>query len=543
MANSVGLNTSIYDFDNNVAYTKDFIDKLSNENKLYIEIYYYQSNNQGKYHEPAEGRRKVYAIIDVNNPSVHIPVNKEAFDYARKKGSVLLELTPDQANYRHDELQGIFKMSEEERKAFEIKTMYKFYDIFGFDSNKDIFPKLSDEQNDNRKHFKKQITITDKDWEAIYQIHKYYEHEQPYNRGNSLELLHKEVLETYGNQKTAFERFSVLDDLYNSQQGRKYINDTLESAEHIPKETLLTIYEDHYEKYVNRSLKSPAQADENIISKENRMSDLNEQEGETRDPKEEAFLNALHHRKVITDAMKAGNLCCLPGSDGYADTTPAINVASGTFYHGANMMFLKEHTRENAYPSAEYITSKQLEKIREKNSDFIIRKGEKGVSIYVSEKIEGTENEWSDPKSIRLFNVAQTNKPSVLKDYLVKEKEAYLQTQYGANYTYEPNQKKPGVDIICSSTDPVQYIGQYLAAVSMGSKFQVTKEQAAEFSKNMESTLYAKMDNGHTNPFALSKISNDASTVCKEVIKEAKMAAQKLEQPQQQQQQSRGHKM
>ena len=308
---------------------------------------------------------------------------------------------------------------------------------------------------------------------------------------------------------------------------------------------------DILDEYCVSDKKSPAvRADENIINKENSMSDVNEQENylakanDPRDPKEEAFLNALHHRKVITEAMKVGNLCCLPGSDGYADTTPAINVASGTFYHGANMMFLKEHTRENAYPSAEYISSTQLEKIKEKNKDFFIRKGEKGISIYVSNKIEGTEDEWGDPQSIRLFNIAQTNKPFALKDYLVKEKEAYLQTQYGANYTYEPTLKKAGPDIICSSTDPVQYMGQYLAAVSIGSKFQVTKDQASEFCKNLETALYAKMDNGHSNPFSLSKISNEASVVCKDVIKEARMWAQNNEQPQQQQEQTQslGHR-
>jgi len=309
---------------------------------------------------------------------------------------------------------------------------------------------------------------------------------------------------------------------------------------------------DKYAKEVKeeQSLKSPAQADENIISKENSMSDVNEQEGNARDPKEEAFLATVHQRKVITEAMKAGNLCCLPGAEGYADTKPAVNLINGTYYHGANMMFLKEHARKNGYPSAEYLTFDQVQKARVSNPDIVIRQGQKGVSIYVSEKNEET-NQWED-KSIRLFNVAQTSKPAEVKAFAVevqqqklKEKEAYLQTQYGTGFTLDKKEKQSGPDIICSSTNPVQYIGQYLAAVSIGSKFQVTKEQAAEFSKNLESALYAKMDNGHTNPFLLSKISNDASIVCKEVIKEAKIATQKLEQPQQEQEQtqSRGHKM
>jgi hypothetical protein len=275
-----------------------------------------------------------------------------------------------------------------------------------------------------------------------------------------------------------------------------------------------------------------------------------EQEEKTRDPKEEAFLAALHQRKVITEAMKAGNLSCLPGTDGYADTKPAINLVNGTFYHGANMLFLKELARENNFPTAEHVTHTQIEKARQDNPDLFIRQGQKGVSIHISEKNEET-NEWEN-KSFRLFNVAQLNKPAEMKAWAeqkqqekFQEKEAYLQTQYGINYKLEQKEKKPGPEISCSSTDPEKYLGQYLAAVSMGSKFKVNSEQAAEFVEKMENRLYAKMDNGHTNPFELSKISNEASQVCKEVIKTTLMEARKAEQPEQKQEQtqSRGHKM
>jgi len=470
MSNSVSLNTRIYDFDNNAVYTKDFIDKLSNENKLYIEIYYYQANNQGKYHEPAEGRQKVYAIEDINNPGIHIPINKEAFDYAREKGAVLLELTQDQANYRHDELQGIFKLSGDERKQFELKIMHKFYDIFGVDS--DQSPAQAKEKQD-------------------------------------------------------------------------FLSEKLDAQN--------AYYQEIHEAYQDR--KSPAaRADENIIKKENSMSMKFDEIGniipkeKERDPKEEAFLNALHQRKVITDAMKAGNLSCMPRADGFADTTPAVNLVNGTNYHGLNLLILKEHTRENGFPAAEYLTSEQIQKAKEVNPAISIRQGQKGVSIYVSEKNEET-GDWEN-KSFRLFNVAQTNKPKELKIYAeqkqqekLAEKEAYLQTQYGSGFKLEPKKKETGPDVVCSSAEPEKYLAQYLAAVSMNSKFKVNPEQAAEFAQKMENTLYTKMANGHTNPFVLSKISNEASSLCKDFIKETKMEARKLEQPQQELTQNRGHKM
>jgi len=312
---------------------------------------------------------------------------------------------------------------------------------------------------------------------------------------------------------------------------------------------------DILDEYCVSDRKSPALADENIINKENFMemkfdeigNIIPDQEEQTRDPKEEAFYAAVHQRKIITEAMKAGNLCCLPGADGYADTAPAVNLVNGTIYHGANLLFLKEHARENGFPTAEYLTTDQIQKAREQNPEIAIRQGQKGVSIYVSEKNEETGG-W-DTKSFRLFNVAQTTKPAVLKTYAeqvqqekLQEKEAYLQTQYGTGFKLEPKQKEAGNEITCTSTEPVKYFGQYLAAVSMGGKFKASPEQASEFAQNMETVLYAKMDNGHTNPFILSKISNEASQFCKEIIKEARIEARKAELPDQKldQSQSRG---
>jgi len=282
----------------------------------------------------------------------------------------------------------------------------------------------------------------------------------------------------------------------------------------------------------------------NINSKEKIMSDVNENEGQARDPKEEAFLNTVHQRKVIADALKAGKLSCLPGADGFADTTPAVNLVNGTFYHGANLLFLKEHQKENGFPSAEYVTFGQIEKARKDNPDLSIRKGQKGVSIYVSEKNEET-GEWEN-KSFRLFNVAQTTNPTVMKEWAeqqrqekLQEKLEYLQTQYGTGYQLpEPKQKEPGPEIVCASTDPEKYLGQYLAAVSMGGKFKASPEQAAEFAKKLEGTLFERMENGHTNPFKLEKISNEASKYCKEVIREVRIETQKQNQPQQEQTQS-----
>jgi hypothetical protein len=46
------------------------------------------------------------------------------------------------------------------------------------------------------------------------------------------------------------------------------------------------------------------------------------------------------------------------------------------------------------------------------------------------------------------------------------------------------------------------------------------------------------MENGHTNPFKLEKISIEASKYCREFIPKALAEARKAEQPQQQQEQA-----
>jgi hypothetical protein len=291
----------------------------------------------------------------------------------------------------------------------------------------------------------------------------------------------------------------------------------------------------------------PPLADRDINIKEKPMSDLNEGLAEEKNlsPRELAFRDALYHRVVITVALKNGTLSCLPGKDGFADTEPAVNFANRT-YHGDNQLYLKEHQKENGYPTAEYTTQAQIEKAREDGHNLFIRKGEKGVSLHFGEKSEET-GKWED-KHVRLFNVAQLNNPKGFKKWAEDQRLYYLQTQYGTNYS--PEAKPQGPEIVCSTSDPVKYLGQYFAAVSMRSPFKVDKEVANEFAKNFGDSLYEKIGvspktgDPVTDPFKLSKVCRDASQYCREFMKELNQE-QKLERQQKQEQtlehqQSRG---
>ena len=310
----------------------------------------------------------------------------------------------------------------------------------------------------------------------------------------------------------------------------------------------------------DEELKQESREAESARDREARLDGTNEREeavGQTTgfDQKKASMEAAAYQRTVISGAIKKGELACLPGADGYADTTPAVKLTSGQNFHGTDLLYLKNHTKENAFPTAEYVSYAEIKDAQQDKKDLIIREGQKGVSIH-SESFNKETNEWEKTHT-RWFNVAQLNKPAVMKEWAAEkqmekyqEYVAYKKTQHGDNWKPDPpKQKQVGHDVVCSSTEPKEYLGQYLAAVSMGSKFSATPEQAAEFSQKMQDTMWAKTltspKTGEpvTNPFALAKISNEANKYCKEFIQQAKIEARKQEQPEQKLAQSRGRGM
>jgi hypothetical protein len=264
------------------------------------------------------------------------------------------------------------------------------------------------------------------------------------------------------------------------------------------------------------------------FTKENIMSD--EQEVETNaveeekrlSPEELAFRDAIYQRRIVSEALRNGTLSCLPGEDGFADTKPVINIMDGNHYKGANLLFLKEHQKQNGCRTAEYISSSQMDMAHKDNPELFILKGKKGVSLHWSEHNDET-GEW-EPKHVRLFNISQTSKPGELKKWA---------EQYHVEYP------KAGPLITCTSTEPKEYLGQFFAAVSLGGQFKASKEQANDFAKKMGDSLFEKTDKiseiTHqpvTDPFKLSKITNVANDYCKDFIKELKASPQKLDQEQ-----------
>jgi len=262
--------------------------------------------------------------------------------------------------------------------------------------------------------------------------------------------------------------------------------------------------------------------------------------------KNELFNNMRHQRKMVIEGITNGTLSCLPGADGFADTQPAVNLVQGSYYHGTNLLDLKDHQKKNGFPTTEYVSDQQLKDAKKDYPDLSSKQGEKGILIHWEAHNEETDK-W-EKKSVYLFNIAQTTNPEALREY-AKEKQQEetqkfvdkMREKYPGWEPKEPKQKEPGPVIECSSTEPDKYLGQYLAAVSMGGKFKATPEQAAEFSKNMETALQQKtVINGteRDDLLVLPKINREASQICKDVIKFSRMEEQKQQYKDQQQEQT-----
>jgi hypothetical protein len=227
-------------------------------------------------------------------------------------------------------------------------------------------------------------------------------------------------------------------------------------------------------------------------------------------PDEIAMINAKSDRKRIVAALDAGTLCCLPDENWQADTTPAVNLVNGSLYHGVYQLLLKDHQKQNGFPTAEYGTFAQFEKAsRFAGKNGVIKRGEHGITITI--------NENRKIKCIHIFNIAQAVHPETVRayaDHVYQEKQEYLKQTKGDAYR-EPRPETEGAPITCLSAKPEEYLGQYFTALTLNRKFMVSPELAAQFADNMKNTVFEKERTGHINPYNLNVLCNKASEYCK----------------------------
>ena len=244
-------------------------------------------------------------------------------------------------------------------------------------------------------------------------------------------------------------------------------------------------------------------------------------------------------RKLLTQRAQAGTLCCLPDANGNIDTTAVKNPVTGYTLTGLNQILAKQFVKDNNAPTPECVTFEQVQ----------------AAGTRLLAKVHGfstiTLDKNNELSFTRYFSPAQTVNPEKIAELVALNQEkraqykeqrieraAQLQAERGGGtaafygvHTGERSARQDIAEITCTSTTPAGYIGQYLAAVSSGAKFSVTKEQVSAFVKNLDHSLYERNEKGYTNPFKLIKISNEANQICKETLKQEYERLQKKAAP------------
>jgi hypothetical protein len=241
-----------------------------------------------------------------------------------------------------------------------------------------------------------------------------------------------------------------------------------------------------------------------------------------------AIISAKADRKKFIAALDGGTLACLPGEDGLADTQAACNVVNRTTYHGSSQLLLKDFQKRNGFPTAEFCTYEQMEKAARFAgvNTLYLKKGTRGITLNF--QIEGEQ------KSVRLFNVAQIQNPQPVYAYaehLAQTRENALREKYGEHYR-PSGSNAGGPPVMCTTSEPSGYLGQYLAALSLGRPFKATPEQAAEFTQRTKDFIFERNTAGHINPFNLNRLGSKASACCKEFIPEIAASSRPPEQRQ-----------
>lgn len=245
-----------------------------------------------------------------------------------------------------------------------------------------------------------------------------------------------------------------------------------------------------------------------------------------------SVINAKVNRKNFMNALEDGSLACLPGANGKADVSDVKNVVNGTKYKGLTTLLLKNFSKINGFPTDEYMTVQQLDKVNmEKQLDWNerlrIKKGSHGINIDFSvPKRDEDGKEIKDPETgktvnekitAKLFNIAQVENPEKLVEWAKEQAEAryeYAREKAGDKW-HEPNPDKVREVVNASSSDPAQYLAEYFDAMEKGKDFAASKEIVDGFKKNVSEFIWERKEGEerkpHVNPYRLNMLGYEAN--------------------------------
>lgn len=240
-----------------------------------------------------------------------------------------------------------------------------------------------------------------------------------------------------------------------------------------------------------------------------------------------SVINAKVNRKNFMDALENGTLACLPGEDGKADVSDVKNVVNSTKYKGVTTLLLKNFSKLNGFPTNEYMTVQQLDKVNmEKELDWNdrlkIRKGSHGINIEFSvPKRDENGNKVKDPETgktvnekitAKLFNIAQVENSEKLVEWAKEQAQKryeYAKAQAG-NKWHEANPEKIREVVNATSSNPAQYLAEYFDAMEKGKDFTASKEIVDDFKKKTKEFIWEHKEGEerkpHINPYNLNRL-------------------------------------
>lgn len=210
--------------------------------------------------------------------------------------------------------------------------------------------------------------------------------------------------------------------------------------------------------------------------------------------------NQIHTEKIL-DTIKNGTAPFLGQSSNTATISivpQAIRSAeTGRAFRGMNQIIAQIMTQEKGGKDTELITYEQA-----KRHGAGIKKGATGINLTT-------------------FDAATMHQ----KVYRYYPKSAVYNQE---KLPVIPEQKRnPGMVVQCDETTPDKYLGHYLAATSLGARFETTKATRDAFRKNLEEDIsHAYAEKRYTRIFELG---NKASVICQNTMSEIGEKARETE--------------
>ena len=195
----------------------------------------------------------------------------------------------------------------------------------------------------------------------------------------------------------------------------------------------------------------------------------------------ESFLDSIKNDTapflVNTSNAEADTVSILP--------TAIRSAESGRIFRGMNQILAQTSLAEMGGKDTEIITYEQA-----KRHGAGIKKGSQGINLTTFDMGTHTQKVWRYYPRSAVYN--RDKLPAI------------------------PEQEKSSLVVKCVETTPERYLAKYLAATSLGARFETTKDVMSEFKRNIFEDVQDHYHNGKYT--RIYELGNKASVICQNTI-------------------------